>query len=118
MRSNNIFFSSLLVSQLSYLRLALCVWCGAAGVPFSPKFVMTDQALSEALAIRTVFPQSRHVICLFHFMSNIRDNLHRRVAREHGKLKNKIMAQFMTLAFGGFASETVFFNVRSACACV
>ena len=76
---------------------------------------MTDQAQSEAQAIRTVFPGSQHVICQFHFLCNIRDNLHRRIKGPHtGELKNKILSQIMMLAFGGFANEAAFLDVRCA----
>ena len=96
-------------------RVVFVCTLGAGRARFEPKFVMTDQAQSEAQAIRTVFPGSQHVICQFHFLCNIRDNLHRRMRGPHtGELKNKILSQIMMLAFGGFANEAAFHDVRCA----
>lgn len=105
---SSFYFSSFLWPNNSFC----CLDCSILGRgPFCPKFVMSDQSLAEDQAIARVFPDSKHAICLFHFLCNIRDNLHKKIGRSHTLLKEKIMSQMMMLAMGGFFSVDEFRGV-------
>jgi len=40
-----------------------------------PQVIFTDRALAAKVAIRTTLPGCRHLICEFHLMQNVRENL-------------------------------------------